>query len=272
MVNLTYHVRPSTNDGFEASSKKMLVECGHGYLLALLWDRGQGKVDSLELYHGVHEWPVAWGEILQQSVLLNFRNIETEVLFNGERVLPTPSFLYGPGQMAGQIAALHGRAEGVRQGGDILLDEGMVMAWEAPNEVYETLCSHFQVVQFRSLASLLVSIGRKPGGTDNRGLMVVSGPLAWFCIWKAETLLLVRSIATKEPEDAAYFMLNATQCWGLEPGEVYWQVGGFLEPGSPLWAATERFFPHFLPIESCLPGNQPMPGYNIGHLAQYLAG
>jgi hypothetical protein len=270
MVNLTYNIRPQKNDGFEATTRKLIVEAGAGHLFVLLWNREQERIDSVEGFTNIEDWNIAWPDMLQQSALLNFRHVETEIFINSERFLPTPSILYEPTAVAEQLAILFGEIGGQYDAGDVHPEEGMVIGWQGNAALIETLSSHFQIVQLRSMASLLLKIGRFNGSAEVHGNVIVSGGYCWVSIWRGDNLLLIKAISSRDVDNVAYFLLNACKNWGIQPESIHWQIAGFMETDSPLWLATERFFPNFKPMERQLLGNG-FPAHFLAHFSKYLA-
>lgn len=268
MVNLTYHISASKNEGFEAGTRKLLLEAGSAQLSVLLWNKEQELIEAAEVFMGIEDWPEDWPGMLQQSALLNFRHLETEIFMNSERFLPVPAIFFEPAEVANQLTALFGEATGQQFGGDVHADEGMVIGWEGNKEVIDLLTGHFQVVQMHSLGSLLLKIGNVAGATDASGFMVVSGGLAWFSIWRGKNLLVLKAIEANEPENVAYCMLNACKNWGIEPQHISWKVAGFIELDSPLWMATQRFFPLFAPMDGPSLGNEISAHY-LAHFNKY---
>ncbi len=268
MVNLTYHISASKNEGFEAGTRKLLLEAGPGQLSVLLWNREQKLIDAAEVFTGIEDWTEDWPRMLQQSALLNFRHLETEIFMNSERFLPVPAIFFEPAEVGNQITTLFGEATGQQFGGDVHPEEGMVIGWEANKEVFELLNGHFEVVQWHSLGSLLLKVGNTTDATGASGCMVVSGELAWFSIWRGGNLLILKAIQANEPENVAYFMLNACKNWGIEPQHISWKVAGFIQLDSPLWLSAERFFPNFEPMEGASNSGE-IPAHYLAHFNKY---
>ncbi len=269
MVNLSYHIRSSANEGFEANTRKLVIEAGTGHVIVMLWNREQRMVESAEVFTGIQVWPESWGQMVQQSSLLNLRHLETEVFLNSERFLPTPAVLYDPTETDKQISVLFGDEISQSAAADVLMEEGMVIGWQADSEIVETLKGHFQMVQLHPFASLLAKMNNFEDAHENHGVLVVSGHLAWVAVWRKAELLLLRAISANEPDNVAYFLLNACKTWGIEPQKIAWKIGGLVETDSPLWLAAERFYQNFEPMKGSLVKND-IPEHFFGHLTRYL--
>ncbi len=271
MVSLTYQIRPTRLEAFEARSKYLLLEAGMGKLSVLLWDKSRSAPEAAEVFSGIASWEEDWEWIRQQSELLGFKGVEAVAFLNYPRFLPVPQVFYKPSDAIIQMEALFGEAAYLHTGGDILPGMDMVIGWQAPKNVFEDLADHFDSVQFRSVATLLVQNGMDLPEDTTTGHLLVSGTLVWLTVWRHKQLLIVKSIMADDGENIAYQLLNICRQWGIEPGNMHWKVSGLVNADSPLWHAVARFFEHFEPQQAGIAFAADIPAHYFAHQIQFLA-
>lgn len=270
MVTLSYHIRTSGNEAFDAETRCLLLEAGNANLTILLWDKVLQKPAALEFFTGITDWEDQWELMLQQSELLNYKNIETTVLFNTGRCLPIPNVFFDPEGAKAQIVAIFGEKALTFDGADVLTDQNMVISWQVSMEVYHQITRHFAVVKTQSLVAALIQSGWNAEAKGPYGKLIVTGENAWILLWRAKQFLLLKNISILNPDDLAYEMLNACKQWGIENNQVYWDVSGMVNMDAPLWQSPDRFFEHFEPADGGDAIGPEIPGHFFAHLVNYM--
>ena len=271
MVNLSFHKSPAGNEVFEAGTRMLLVEAGPAQLTALLWNLSSKTIDGIEVFSGISNWEADFPIMLQLSQLLNFRELETEVVFNSEWVLPVPAFLYEKDSVQQQLSVLYPETrEALYFGGDVLPGQEMIMCWEAPEKWVRILRDHFAMVRFQSIATLLLKVTGLGQNEMQEGLLVIADPWAWVVFRRSGQLLCIRPLPILYPDDVSYFLLNLGKQWGVEPAEISWRVAGMIEPDAPLWQSPYRFFEQFHLWEGEKQSDE-IPAHFFAHYLQYLS-
>jgi hypothetical protein len=270
MVTLSYHIRTSGNEAFDAQTRCLLVEAGNANLTILLWDKVLQKPAALELFTNITDWNDQWEHMLQQSELLNYKSIEATVLFNTFRCMPIPNVFFDAGSAKAQMKAVFGEKGQIYDGADVFAEQNMVVSWQVPLEIYRKITGHFLVVKTQSLGAALIQSGWNAEAKSPYGKLVVTGENAWLVLWRAKQLLLLKAISILNPDDLAYEMLNACKQWGIENSQVYWEVSGMVNMDAPLWQSPDRFFEHFEPADGGDAIGPEIPGHFFAHLVNYM--
>jgi hypothetical protein len=238
----------------------------------LLWDKTRAIPEAAEVFSGISVWDEDWELILQQSELLGYRNLETIVFLNYPRFLPVPTVFYKPSDAIVQLDALFGEELLLHTGGDILPGLDMVVAWQVPKDVFECLAEHFDAVQFKSVASMMLQNGKAlhDAAMVGQGYLLVSGQLVWMAVWRNGQLLIIKSIPADDPENLTYQMLNICSQWGIEKEKIHWKVAGMVNQDSLFWHAADRFFEHFEPDGSGIVFAPDIPGHYFAQQIQFL--
>lgn len=270
MVTLTYHIRPAAGQAFESDTRCLLLEAGSGKLSILLWDKTRGIPEAAEVFSGITDWDEQWEEMMQQSELLGYRSLDTLVFINTVRFIPVPSVFYHPADAVHQLEALFGEAAYQHTGGDIIPFEDMVVAWQAPADLFNRITGHFERVQVKSLASLIIENGSGEKQENGAGHLLVSGKIAWLACWRDGKLLIIKTTGTEQPETLAYHMLNICKQWGIPNDKINWEVSGMVNTDSPLWEAAFRYFEHLQPSDPGQPFGNEIPGHFFAHQVRFL--
>ncbi|MCU0387491.1 MAG: DUF3822 family protein [Chitinophagaceae bacterium] len=271
MVSLIFQKSPAKNEVFEANSRKLLVEAGGTQLSVLLWNCDAKRIDGIEVFNGVTDWDSDFSVMLQQSQLLQLRELETEVFVNSERFLPLPAFLYEKEAAKDQLSTLFSDPPDIQfTGADVLPQEEMILCWEAPQNLIQLLQEHFLVVRCKSMATLLIQLMNAIGPEVNKGMILISESMAWVCLGRSGQLLCVKNVQVQHPEDLSYFLLNLTNQWGIESSRIHWNVSGMLDKDSPLLQSPYRFFENYSLWEG-ESYSHDIPGHFFSHYAHYLS-
>lgn len=270
MVTLTYHIRPSAGEAFESDTRCLLLEAGTGKLSILLWDKTRGIPEAAEVFSGITDWEEQWDEMMQQSELLGYRALDTLAFLNTDRFLPIPSVFYHPAEAALQLDALFGEAAYQHTGGDIIPSSDMVVAWQAPMELFSRITTHFERVQVKSLPSLIIENGAGASGEGCTGHLHVAAGIAWLAAWRDGNLLIIKTAGTDQPDSLAYHMLNICNQWGIPNEKMHWRVSGMVNADSPLWQAPFRFFEQMQPEDPGQPFGTEIPGHFFAHQILFL--
>lgn len=270
MVSLTYHIRSAEKNAFEADSKSLLIEAGNGNLSILLWDKTRAVPEAAEVFSGILDCTDQWQEVMQQSELLGYRSLDTIIFLNYPRFLPVPTIFYKPQEALLQMEAIFGEDHFLHTGGDILRELDMVIGWQVPKDSFECMADHFDAVQFKSIATLMLETGPVMKGESHEGHILVSGQHVWIAVWRNGQLLIIKSIPAGDSDNIAYQMLNICEQWGIDKEKIYWRVTGMVQQDSPMWAAAERFFLNVVPENTTGVFGTDIPPHFFAHQIQYL--
>ena len=248
----------------------MVLEVCGSTLTIMLWNKIEQRPESLEVFSGLENWEDQWDNMVLQSEILNFRNLETYVFFNTRRCLPIPSLFFDEAAARQQLDIVYGEAAGLHFGGDVLAQKHIVVAWEVPLSIYHCVTGHFSLLHVRSLAAAIVELGAAQPSQDAHGRLVVNGTCACMAMWRGEQLLLLKTLAVGEPDDLAYQLLLACKQWGIGQDEIQWKVSGMVHAEAPLWRSPDRFFSHFEPASVSAEMGEEIPGHYFAHLVQYM--
>jgi hypothetical protein len=269
MVALTYQIKPAQKVGFETQTRCLVIEAGISNLTVLLWDNTKNMPEAAEVFNGITNWDDQWEEMLHQSELLNYRNLTTKVFFNTPRFIPVPAVFFTPINASEQIAVIFGEGMHQHSGADLLPGFDMVMAWETPLEIFECLTTHFEMVQFQCLGTLILKSAHTKE-EEAIGNIIVSGEQIWIAAWRNHKLLLVKTICLEGPDDLCYELLNICRQWGIPNEKMHWEISGMVNKDSPLWIAPDRFFENFAPSEGGFADSEKIPGHYFAYLCNYL--
>jgi hypothetical protein len=273
MVTRTLYLNEAGMSPFESGTHRLCVEIGSSAVLAVLWNRDARRAVAVERFAGISN-PDDWYHLVQQSILLGYKQLQTEVILNFERAAPLPAPVYTP-ELARQHLTLLFAEPMVphHTGADLLANEQMAMAWQLPLAWYQTLSVHFSMVRFCHLAGLLVAVSAKQPLTS--GTLVVFDHYAWVALFHQDALLYCRAVAFQRPEDLIYHLLNACQQFRLNATTTRWQVAGLTVASSMLWEGLAKYFeavlPWVPPFETSanpLPAEQPteLLGHYFSHI------
>jgi hypothetical protein len=270
MVSLTYHIRSAAKNAFEADSKCLLIEAGIGNLSILLWDKTRAIPEAAEVFSGISDYRDQWEEIMQQSELLGFRSLDTIIFLNYSRFLPYPTVFYKPSDAVVQLETIFGEESLLHTGGDILRELDMIVAWQVPKDSFECMAEHFDAVQFKSLATLMLESGPVLKAESLEGHFLVSGQHVWLAVWRNGQLLVIKSVPAGDADYIAYQMLNICEQWGIPKESIHWRITGMVHQDSPMWDAARRFFLHFHPENTTGVFGTDIPPHFFAHQIQYL--
>jgi hypothetical protein len=270
MAHLSYHLKSENLEGFASEARQLILLAGTQQLSVLMWDKPGQKIISLEAFAQIEDWHKDWPMMLQRSSLLSFRHLETDVFYTSERALLIPGIFYDPQAASGQLAVVFGECYEVHSGADIFEREGMILAWEAPAQIYETLSGHFYSIRHKSVAGLLMELAKSRLDKEVCGHILVTEGHAWVAIWRGIQLLMLHSIVMKTPEDFAFHLLNICHQWGLDYDQIHWRVAGMLQTGTPFWQVPEQFFQYFEPWHFGASEADELQPHFYGYLAEFL--
>ncbi len=275
MITLSFNIRSPFTEAFEAETKMLILECTPGSCTVLLWNMEKKEAEAVEVFTDIKDWEKDWESMVSQSSILVFRHLHTKIFYGFSRFLPIPASLFSPSTASLQLKALSGEAPGWHYGADVLVEESMVMYWEAPMVLRKIFSAYFQHWQPNSLASLLINLHRQLPRMDSSqlatGLFLLSGNEIWVALWRQETLLIIQNYKTDEPVTVSYHMLNICQQWSLLPEQITWYGYGMMDPEAPLWLSVEKFFGSVEPANPGIPFGKGTPVHYFAHLIQYLA-
>lgn len=253
----------------------LFLECSSHHCTVLLWDKQKSEPEAVEVFIDIKDWEMDWETIVKQSSILGYKHLKTIVFYSFSRFLPVPSALFSPATANNQLRVISGEAPSWHYGADVLVEEGMVMYWEAPMALRRIFSGYFQQWQANSLASLLVDLYKYNMETTTekpaRGVFLVSGKEIWLVLWKQETLLLIQNYKLDEPASISYYMLNLCNQWDISPEQVHWVGYGMIEQDAPLWLAVDKFFGSVEAANSGIPFGKGVPSHYFAHHIQYLA-
>jgi len=275
MTTLSFNIRSPFTEAFEAETKMLVLECNLHSCTVLLWNKERKEPEAVEVFTDILDWEKDWDSLVRQSSILAYRHLQTIVFYGFHRFLPVPASLFSPATANLQLKAIAGEAQGWHYGADVLVDQSMVMYWEAPMALNKIFSSYFKQWQANSLATLLVTLRLYLSQTATvskaTGLFLISGKEIWIALWKNDTLLIIQRFKGNEPATISYQMLNACHQWGLLPEQISWYGYGMMDTAAPLWLSVDNFFGSVEPANAGIPFGKGTPPHYFAHLIQYLA-
>jgi hypothetical protein len=270
MVTLSYHLQSENQEGFANSERLLLLQAGQHNLSVILWNRQSEVIVSIEVFTQIEQWEEEWPLILQRSSLLHYKHLEAEIHYTSGRGLMLPGLFYNPALAAEHLAASFGEAHHQFAGSDIFEDGAVVLAWETSHEIYDVLSGHFNQIRHKSLGGILLQLGVPDTSVDACGHILVSPENAWLAVWRGKQLLLLSSIALKDPEEFSYHLLNICHQWGIDNEKMHWVISGMIRTDAPLWQVPEKYFPQFTTSGYAVAEDAEVPGQFYGYIAEYL--
>ncbi len=275
MPTLSFNIRSPHSEAFEAETKMIFLECSIHHCTVMLWNKQKSEPEAVEVFSDIKDWEIDWEAMVKQSSILGYKHLKTLVFYGFPRFLPVPSVLFSPTIANNQLKVIAGDAPAWHYGADVMVEEGIVMYWEAPMALRRIFSGYFQQWQANSLATLLISLRKyHPEKTDESsalGLFLLSGNEIWLALWKEEKMLIVQNYRIDEPTSISYHMLNVCNQWNISPGQVHWYGYGMMEQDAPMWLAVDKFFGGVEPANPGIPFGKGIPPHYFAHHIQYLA-
>lgn len=263
MVSKSFDIHTGNLLPFDSSSKRLLVEASPELVSVILWDKRKRIPDAVEIFNGCCATEDDWQTMLQQSRLLSFTDVETLVVNAYPEMIPVPTPLYTPESARAQLELFFGNKILLHTGGDVMEKDGMVVAWQLPQRLYDILKNHFQVFQVKHIASLLIS---SQTGNQHKARVVVYGNFAWVLVWLHGQLQIAKPVAFSIPDDLSWHLLNLCRELQAEPTSIAWEISGMAEENSPLWQAITRFLEPVTAMDAAIKLPDELPAHYFAHL------
>lgn len=250
---------------FEPNTRCLLLELSADTLSVILWDKQRQLPEAVEMFAGCSSDDEDWAQMLQQSRLLNFTELETQLVHTFPRMIPTPSNLYQSQAIAGHMQMMFGK--GQHQwftSGDVLGEQQMVLAWQMPAVWRQRLTMHFSVLQSSHLVSALLKQATPAQGAH--GHLVIYASMAWVVLRQNTQLLVATSVDIQPVENMVYDLLNICQQFQIAPDKVLWNVSGMVTRNSNLWQIIDRYFGEMQWMPSAVATPQELPSHYFAHL------
>jgi hypothetical protein len=226
---------------FEGQNRLLLLGMAGQSCRLVLWNREAGLPEAIECFQ-MKQWTQEnWHMLLNQSALMGFRDVETRVVIGFERGAPVPASVFTPLVASASLEALFGEtADQLFTGADIFPENQVAFAWQMPAALHTLVASHFSICAFRHEASAMVE--DRPAQSSALQCIVYD-EYAWVVLHKNGMLQMARPVAARFADDFTYQLLNMCTANEMVPAEVDLHLSGFVEPGSHIVKAVERFFP-----------------------------
>jgi len=264
MVSKSFDINTTSLQPFESTSKRLLIEVSPELVSVVLWDSQKRAPEAAEIFTGPHGNTEDWESMLQQSRLLGFSDLETQVIIAYPDMLPIPASLYEQHSAKVQLELFFGEKPGLFTRGDVLDKEEMVIAWQMPANGYEFLGKHLKFFQVKHIVSQLIS-SKEPDALAS-GQIVIYGNMCWVLLWLEGKLQIAKSIAFTVPDDLSWHLLNLCRQFEVAPTSVAWKVSGMAEGNSPLWQAITRFIDPVETMDAKVHVPEELPGHYFAHL------
>lgn len=254
---------------FDAQTRQLLIEISSTELIVVLWNLQIKQAEAVEVYQGIHNCVEDIPTIFAQSTLLVRKQLVARVVWSTPRMLPVPTPFFQPALAKQHMEDLFGNANGWVYKGDLLLDDDMVLNWQADEDCMALLGLHFEVMHSKCMGALVLAQLKhwpNPPETAYAGQLIFSGANAFFAVRKAKQLLFLRSFPAGTPEDISYHTLHFCQIFNIDPIEITLKLSGLFTTDSPLWEAIDRYFPNLIADTWDMPLLADIPGHYFSHL------
>jgi|GEM_PF-5308311 hypothetical protein len=226
---------------FEAKNRLLLMGMAGQSCRLILWNRETAAPEAVECFQLKNWTQENWDMLLNQSALLGFRDVEARVSIGFDRGTPVPAAIYGPEVATASLEALFGLAgDQLYSGADIANGSEIIFTWQMSAALHSLVANQFSVCSFRHEATSIINPSPWQGSCIQ---CMVYDEYAWVTLHHNGALRIARPVAARFANDFTYQLLNMCKVNELDPTVVELQLIGFVEPGSHITQAVERFFP-----------------------------
>lgn len=238
MLVRTFHSGTQALAPFEAGTRRIIIEWSPDHVHILLWNLEKHAVEAVESYRGTMDHEYFFERMVGDSQLMALRSTECHFFSTGPRMMPVPAPLYDAERCNRELNLLLGHAIGQSTQADLVLDRGMVIAWQMPELALSMFRDHFEVFVCRHIAGNWMQ--HYLAGSSAIGQLIFSENSVLVHLDHKSALVFAGALPLSGHEDLVYRLLHLCQRFGVAPEEVWWRASGSVSENSEYLVQLER--------------------------------
>ena len=238
----TFQISPQQTRTLQFDQCRLVIDAGSDHFCFAVQIMDTREFIGLEYYQFKDKQNDDVAQLLQSHSLLQMKYGDVQVYYHGPGGLLIPDLFYREDQVAEWLDVVNGD---LRQG-LIMLDGVPELkarhVYESIEGMHELIAEKFTDASFSHFNTGWIKKKFKQQSSATEMELVLYPSHIVVALWREGQLLLIRHYDYDTPEDVAWWLLNLTRQWGLDPEQLPVKVSGLLETQSPMYAEILKYF------------------------------
>ncbi len=239
----SFQIRSAETGAFQYNECTLIIDVGERHFSFVLYSSAGNEFVVLEYYQfNAKQKQEQLKELLSSHTLLQLDYPAIHVYFNSASGLMVPERFYDEDTSSRVLELVAGDMHMNMPLMDEIDSLNMRNIYAVPAFLHETLVSQFPNAVFEHIHTGLLKKNMLLQRKDDRIEIVFYPELIIVLAWKNNTLQIIQCFSYETPEDVSYHVVNLSNQWNIDRGQVRVIVSGLLEMDSGLFAAVDKYF------------------------------
>lgn len=238
----TFQISPQASRELDHSGCRLVIDAGRNHFCFAVQILETGEFVALEYYQFKNNQQDDLRQLVQTDPLLQQAYGAVDIFYNNTQGLLVPSRYYHPDQANHLLELLRGDIHAGLPLEDHIPEMDVMQLYTVQPELHEALAKKYSNASFSHFNTGWLKKKFRQQQKSTLLEVVLYPAHIIVALWNDDRLLINQCYEYDTPEDVAWWLLNVTSQWEVNPQEVPVMISGLVETSSPMYAEIQKYF------------------------------